>query len=204
MSTPEDYRQLPFGRFLDDISAKSPTPGGGSVAAAVGALAAALARMVVQFTAGKKKYAEHEEQLQQMLMELRRAGDMLCELMGEDMAAYERYAAARQSPDEQERVRALATATAVPMEIVAVAAAVAARLDECKGFLNVFLYSDAQVAAILAEAAAASAAITARGNLPHLPDREEARQLSEKLDAMLSRTRAHRDAVVGHVAKEPV
>lgn len=201
MSTFGDYRLLPFGRFLDDISAKTPVPGGGSVAAAVGALAAALARMVVQFTVGKKKYAEHEEQLQQMLAELRRAGEMFGELMGEDMAAYERYAAARQSPDEQERARALATAVAVPMEIVAVAAAVTARLDECKGFMNAMLFSDAQVAAILAEAAAASAAITARGNLPHLPDQNEARQLAEKLDAMLSRAKAHRDAVVGYVVK---
>jgi len=199
MGTGDDYRLLPFGRFLDDIAAREPSPGGGSVAAAAGALAAALARMVVEYTTGKKRVADHEERLRQLLDEFRRAGDMLGELMGEDMAAYERYAAARKSPDAQEQSRALATAVAVPMEMVVVAAAVAARLDEIKGYVNSYLYSDLQVAAILADAAAASAAITARGNLPHLPDPNEARELGEKLDSLLARTREHRDAVVAHV-----
>src|SRR5512144_2965361 len=103
MSVTDDYRRLPFGRFLDDIAARTPSPGGGSVAAAVGALAAALARMTVEYTAGKKKYAGHEDRLQRLLEELRRAGQMLGELMGEDMAAYERYAAARKSSDPAEQ-----------------------------------------------------------------------------------------------------
>jgi formiminotetrahydrofolate cyclodeaminase len=199
MGAGEDYRLLPLGRFLEDVAARTPSPGGGSVAAAVGAMAAALARMTVEYTAGKKKYTEHEGRLRALLDELRRAGDMFGELIGEDVAAYERYAAAQKSADATERVRATATAVAVPMEIVAVAEAVVARLDEAKGFLNPALYSDVQVAAVLAEAAAASAAITARGNLASLPDRAEARALGEKLDSLLGRTRACRDAVVAYV-----
>lgn len=198
MGAGEDYRLLPFGRFLDDVAARTPSPGGGSVAAAVGALGAALARMTVEYTAGKKKYAEHEERLRALLEELRRAQGMFGELMGEDMAAYERYVAAQKAGNEAEKARATATAVTVPMEMVAVAEAVVVRLDEAKGFLNPVLYSDVQVAAILAEAAAASAAITARGNLPSLPDANEARTLGGKLEAMLSRTRASRDAVVAY------
>ncbi len=201
MSGCDDYRLLPFKRFLDDIAAKTPTPGGGSVAAAVGALATALARMVAEFTVGKKKFAQHEERLQQLLAEFRRASEMFGQLMGEDMAAYQRYASALKTSDQQEQARALATAIAVPMEIVVVAAAVAARLDEVKTFLNSMLYSDAQAAAILAEAAAASAAVTVRGNLPRLANQTEARQLEEKLDSLLARTREHRDAVLGYVAR---
>jgi len=154
--------------------------------------------MAVEYTAGKKKYAEHEARLRGLLDELRRAGDMFGALIAEDMAAYERYAAAQKSADAGERARATATAVAVPMEIVAVAEAVAARLDEAKGFLNPGLYSDVQVAAILADATAAAAAITARGNLGSLPDPVEARALGEKLDSMLGRTRAYRDAVVAY------
>ncbi len=197
MSAADDYRLLPFGRLLEDVAARTPAPGGGSVAAAVGALAAALAHMTVEYTAGNQKYAAHEERLRGLLDELRRAQAMLGELMGEDMAAYERCAAARKSPDAAEQARAVATAVAVPREIVAVAEAVVARLDEAKGFLNPALHSDVQVAVVLAEAAAVSAAITARGNLPHLPDQNEARALGEKLESLVARTREHREAVVG-------
>lgn len=198
MAAGDDYRKLPFGRLLDDVAARTPAPGGGCVAAAVGALAAALGRMTVEYTAGRKKYAEHEDRLRGLLGELQRAGGMFGELMGEDMAAYERYAAAQKSADLAEQARATATATAVPLEIVAVAEAVAARLDEAKTFLNPALYSDVQVAAILAEATAASAAITARGNLGALPDRAEAQALGTRLDALLAQTRAHRDAVLAY------
>ena len=169
------------------------------MAAAVGALAAALARMTVEYTAGKEKYAEHEGRLRELLEEFRRAEGMFGELIGEDMAAYERYAAAQKSADPAEQARATATAVAVPMEIVAVAEAVAMRLNEAKSFINPALYSDVQVAAVLAEAAATSAGITARGNLGALPDANEARALGDKLELMLGRTRAGRDAVVAYM-----
>jgi formiminotetrahydrofolate cyclodeaminase len=203
MSVGDDYRMLPLGRFWDDVAARTPSPGGGSVAASVGALAAALARMTVEYTAGKKQYAEHEGRLRELLDELRRAGDMFGELMAEDMAAYERYAAARKSGDAAEQARATATAVAVPMEIAAVAEAVVARLDAAKGFLNPALCSDVQVAAILAEATAASAVITARGNLGSLPDPAEARTLAGRLDSLLAQARAHRDAVVAYDPARP-
>lgn len=198
MNAGADYRGLPLGRFLDDVAARTPAPGGGGVAAAVGAMAAALARMTVEYTVGKKKYAEHQARLRGLLDEFRRAGAMLGELIGEDMAAYERYAAAQKSADVAEQARATATAVAVPMEIMAVAEAVVARLDEAKGFLNPALYGDVQVAAILADAVVASAAILARGNLGSLPDPVEARDLGGRLDSLLSHARAHRDAVVAY------
>ena len=46
--------------FLEDTASANPTPGGGSVSALAGALAAALATMVARLTIGKPKYAEHE------------------------------------------------------------------------------------------------------------------------------------------------
>src|SRR5213078_1961198 len=46
--------------FLEDVASSAPTPGGGSVSALAGALAAALATVVARLTIGKQKYAEHE------------------------------------------------------------------------------------------------------------------------------------------------
>ncbi|HHJ07011.1 MAG TPA: methenyltetrahydrofolate cyclohydrolase, partial [Anaerolineae bacterium] len=53
--------------FLNALSGKSPTPGGGSVAALNGALGAALVSMVCNVTIGKKKYADVEAEAQDIL-----------------------------------------------------------------------------------------------------------------------------------------
>ena len=64
--------------FADELNSKAPVPGGGSVAALVGSLGAALAGMVGALTTGKKKYAAYEEDIQRIL---RQAEDLQLELM---------------------------------------------------------------------------------------------------------------------------
>jgi formiminotetrahydrofolate cyclodeaminase len=198
MSADKDYMSQPLGVFLTDLAARGPTPGGGSVGALVGALAAAQARMVIEYTLGRKQSAEHEPRLRQLLDELTRAGEMLTQLMAEDMAAYERMAASRKSDDEEERERGLATAVAVPMEMVVLAGAVVARLDEIKTFVNPNLFSDLQVAAILAYSSARSACTSVRINLNAMTDRKEASRLENQLDMLVGRAARHRNAVVHH------
>ncbi len=198
MSASKDYVSLPLRDLLEDIGARTPTPGGGSVAALVGALGAALARMTIHFTVGKPKYAEHAEHLNQLLGEMTRAGEMFMQLMQEDMAAYERFSAAKKAGDPEEQQRAIATAVAVPMEIVVLGGAVVARIDECKDCVNSYLFSDFQVGAILAGAAAESAATNVRINLKEMTDRREADRLSAQLDTLLERARRHRDSILHH------
>ncbi len=188
----------PLAEFLDRVDARTPTPGGGSVAALVGALAAALGRMVARYTLGNPNYAEHEPAMRAWLDELGRARDAFCALIAEDMAAYERYAAAAKGAGAdaaREKSRALATATAVPMEIVAVAAAVAARMDEMKDRCNRFLLSDLVVGAILCEAAASAAAANVRVNLARFEDRAEADRLAADLRKMVEHVRRGRESV---------
>ena len=198
MSAQRDYLSLPMRAFLADLAARSPTPGGGSLAALLGALAASQAQMVIAYTLGKKKHNEHEGRLRALLDEFKRAADALSQLMSEDMAAYERYAASRKSDETDEQQRAVATAIAVPMEVVVLAEAVAARLDEVKSFVNPYLFSDLQAAAILAFAAARSAGLNVRVNLEDLADRREADRLESQLDALIDRVHQHRQAVVHH------
>lgn len=64
--------------FADELNSKTPVPGGGSVAALVGSLGAALAGMVGALTTGKKKYAAYEEDIQRIL---KQAEDLQLELM---------------------------------------------------------------------------------------------------------------------------
>ena len=51
------FTPLTLDQFLDSVAAKTPAPGGGAVASAVGALSAALAGMVVSYSTGKKNLA---------------------------------------------------------------------------------------------------------------------------------------------------
>ena len=55
--------------FAAELAAKASVPGGGGAAAYVGALAVALCSMVGNFTTGKKKYAEYEDDVRRMLAE---------------------------------------------------------------------------------------------------------------------------------------
>jgi methenyltetrahydrofolate cyclohydrolase len=198
MSSDKDYLSLPLRTFLADLAAKTPTPGGGSVAALVAALAAAQARMVIEYTVGKPKFAAHEPHLREALEELKRAEAAFAELMDEDMAAYERLSVARKCADPAEQQRAVATATAVPMELVAMAGAVAGVLDEIKTCVNPHLLSDLKVSAILMLAAARSASLNVEINLRELTDRAEAAQLDEQVTRMVEKTHEHRNAVVHH------
>lgn len=195
MSETADYLSQPLSAFLADAGAKSPTPGGGSVAAVVGALAASLARMAVAYTAGKPRFAEHQDRLEQLLSEFQEASAAFGELIREDMVAYREFAASRKADDPAVKERSLMRAITVPMEIVALAGAIAARTDEIKSFTNPYLLSDLRAAAILAAATADAAATSVRVNLPELADRREAERIENKLDLLLARAARHRDTV---------
>ena len=56
-----------FTEFTKVLGSKEPVPGGGGAAAAAGALGASLGSMVASLTAGKKKYAVYEEDIQRIL-----------------------------------------------------------------------------------------------------------------------------------------
>ena len=54
-------------KFVSETFSKAPVPGGGGVAALVGAIGDALAGMVCNLTTGKKKYAEYEDDIQRIM-----------------------------------------------------------------------------------------------------------------------------------------
>jgi methenyltetrahydrofolate cyclohydrolase len=196
MSADKDYLSLPLKTFLADLAAKMPTPGGGSVAALAGALAAAQARMCVEYTVGKPKFAAHEDALREALAELSRAEEAFGRLMAEDMAAYERLSAARKTGDGRETQQAVAIASAVPMEIAALAGAMLTLLDNLKERVNPYLLSDLKVAAVVALAAAQSAALNVEVNLRDLPDRAEIERLDKQMTQLLEHAYNHRNSVL--------
>ena len=67
------YRNEPLDKYLKDAAAGTPTPGGGSVAALVGALATTMSSMSANFTIGKEKFKQYDSQLKRILGEKKRA-----------------------------------------------------------------------------------------------------------------------------------
>src|SRR5438270_9746812 len=88
-------RSTTLADFLSAAAAKQPVPGGGSVTALVGALAASMGEMVLNYSVGKKDLAAHEAELRSVLSEFTRVREMMLELMVEDQAAYEAMSALR-------------------------------------------------------------------------------------------------------------
>jgi glutamate formiminotransferase/formiminotetrahydrofolate cyclodeaminase len=179
--------------FVSSVASSAPVPGGGSVAALVGALAAALVQMVAGLTAGKKKYAAVDAEMRTLALHASALVTQLSTLVTRDADAFADVAAAYKLPTEPEEaaarrkemvMKALLGAAQVPLETARACARAAelAVVAAAKGNTNAA--SDAGVAALLAEAGCRGAALNVRINVASLDDKslgvgllEEAKQL---------------------------
>ena len=180
---------LTVAEYLDRLAADSPTPGGGSAAAVVAALAASLGRMAAVFTLGREKFAAVEAQVRQLDQQLTRAEAALRQLVDEDAAAYQVLSAAFKLPkDDATRTDQIAkaahVAAAVPLEIVALGKQVAADLTALRAIANPWLLSDVQAGLNLIHAAIPTAAENVRANLPFMVAEQKAKA-EETLAALL-------------------
>lgn len=167
--------------YLDAVASAEPAPGGGSVAAVVGALGAALGEMVVQLSAGRAADAEGEEALRGVGQRFRELRQMLYAGAAEDERAYAGYRAAAALPrgnaDEKWDRRAamqaaLIEATEAPLVVARAASETAAAMVEVALRGNPHLRTDAALGALLAEVALRGALLNLRGNAQMLPDDE--------------------------------
>jgi formiminotetrahydrofolate cyclodeaminase len=167
--------------YLDEVAAGTPAPGGGSVAAVVGALAAALGEMVANLTLGREKFAHTETTLRPARDRLAALRTALLEGAAADAAAYQTYRDAASLPrtGEGEKTaradamqRALIAATDVPLGVARSAREVAEVLQSVAREGNPHVRSDAALGALLAQTALRGALLNVRGNAAMLTDRE--------------------------------
>lgn len=177
--------ELSLKEYLARLGSEAPTPGGGSAAALVGALAASLGRMVCALTQGRPKFAAVEEQVRQLASRFTRAAAMLQHLVDEDAAAYGELSAAfklaKDDPARGERVAAAAgLAAAVPLETMTISRQVWHDLRRLESVGNLMLKPDVLAGQHLALAAANAAEANVRANLPFL-DAGERERLEQQL-----------------------
>lgn len=88
--------------FVEEVASSSPAPGGGSVGAASGALAAGLLEMVCNLTIGRPKFAETEEEMQEIARRGKQLQGQLLELVDRDTEAFNSVMDAYKLPKETE------------------------------------------------------------------------------------------------------
>ena len=181
--------------FLTAAAAKQPAPGGGSVAALAGALAASMGEMVISYSLGKKNLAAFQPELQAGLAELTRCREVLLQLMEEDQAAFETISALRKLPaDAPERVEkydiALLACIRVPQAMAGTGAAMLDLADQLVDKVNVYLLSDLAVCADLAMATVRCGLYNVRINLADLTDVKDRESILRTSAALLSRATA--------------
>jgi methenyltetrahydrofolate cyclohydrolase len=181
--------------LLASIAAKTPSPGGGAVAASSLALAAALAQMVVNYSLGKKSLSEHEPLHERALAHLQKVAARALELADEDAQAYARlneiWKLDRADP-RRGRDLPLAVLGAIepPRKSLEGALELLRLLKELCSRTNPHLNSDLAVAAILAEAAARAAAWNVHVNVVQLSDSGEREAIASSVHARLSEAMA--------------
>jgi glutamate formiminotransferase/formiminotetrahydrofolate cyclodeaminase len=179
MQHPPVGEGVSLGGFLDEVAAGTPTPGGGTVAALAGALAAALVAMVANLTIGKKKYATAQAEMTEARHEADRLRARLVGLMRRDSQAFEAVLAAHRLPqgtaaeaDTRNQAILAATweATRVPLETAEACLGVAEWALRSVRSGNPNASSDGASAAVLGRAAGEAALCNVEINLKNLPD----------------------------------
>jgi formiminotetrahydrofolate cyclodeaminase len=182
--------------FLDAAAAKQPAPGGGSVTALVGALAATMGEMTVNYSVGKKGLEQHQDELRAALAELNRARGLMLTLMVEDQIAYESLTAARKLPEgspqrEKDLPAALMASIRVPEAIAATGVAILEVCTRIVERVNRYLLSDLAVCADLAMATTRCALYNVRVNLPDLTDPQARREAENTIEQLLTHAKTH-------------
>ena len=93
--------------FLDALASKAPVPGGGGASALVGALGTALCTMVGNYTVGKEKYAEVEEDVKALMAKAEDIRARLLALVDTDAEAFEPLSKAYTIPKDDPLVQAV-------------------------------------------------------------------------------------------------
>ena len=188
------YGDLTLHGFLDALANDSPTPGGGTGAAVVGATGAALVRMLAVLTIGRPKYAADEALMKAIAEQAADNRAKLLALADDDARSYDAVSAAYKLPKATEAEQAarkaaiqaaMKGAIAPPLKVMEVCLDTISLAKAAVAKGNVNAASDGAAGAEFAKAAMNVAAYNVRINLVAIEDEKWARDVRTKLDEML-------------------
>lgn len=184
------FEELTIADFCSELASSAPVPGGGGVAALVGALGASLGSMVGNLTAGKKKYAQFEEDIQRILKDADRLGKELLSCIDEDARCFEplseAYGIPRDAPGRDAVMEeALRLACSAPLSIMRLAAEAILLHRELADKGSALMISDVGVGALCCKTALQSAGLSVYVNLRLMKDASHAAALKAEADEFI-------------------
>ena len=191
-----DYISLSCVEFADKLSSSDPTPGGGGASALVGALGAALGNMVGSLTINKKKYADVQDEIVELMAKAGAVQKKLLEMVELDAKAFEPLSKAYGLPketDEQKAYRdtvmeeALDIAAKAPLEIMYTCGEAIELIVRFSEIGSTIAISDAGVGAAFCDAAIRGASLNVFINTKLMKNREKAEDYNSKAELMLEK-----------------
>ena len=186
------FIDIPCKDFVDVLSSKAAVPGGGGACAIVGALGTALGAMVGNLTTGKKKYADVESDILELLDKAKAIQNELLRLVDEDAVVFEPLSKAYSIPKddptrEQVMEDALKLACTVPMDIMRLCARAIELHEEFAEKGSVLALSDAGVGAAFCKSALQGASLNVYINTSFMIDKNYAISIEAEADAILGK-----------------
>jgi formiminotetrahydrofolate cyclodeaminase len=201
-------KDLTVSGYLEELSSKKPTPGGGGAAALGGAQGVALGEMVINLTLGKKKYADVEEEMQLLLIKLEDIKKEFLRLADEDARVFAPLAAAYGLPsgtEEEKKHKAeilethLLAASLVPKAVMEQSLEAIAVMDILARKGNRLAVSDVGVGVAFLRTALLGAKMNVSINTKFMKQREIADKLDQEADMLAETGMRRADEIYANV-----
>ncbi len=196
--------------FCDMLSSNSPAPGGGSVSALAGALAASLSTMVAALTANKKNYEMVTADMENIIREGHVLRDKLLHDIARDSRSFEGFMEAMALPKttpEQKKVRqdamqtALKHAVAVPLDVAETCYKILPLAIFVVNYGNQNAITDGIVSGMMARTAVLGALSNVRINLSSIKDEQFVAETTAKVNMLWKGTLEQESAILDSAMK---
>lgn len=194
--------------FLEVLSSKEPVPGGGGASALAGALGNALGQMVANLTIGKKKYADVEAEIKELLGRMQKLQAAFVTLADRDAQVFAPLAQCYSLPSLTEEEKAykekvmeerLLDASFVPLEIMEHAVAMLGILEIIGDKGSRLAVSDVGVGVQFIRASLLGAVMNVYINTKSMKNREKAEELNARAGQLIEEGTAWADRIYAKV-----
>ncbi len=180
--------------FIEKLSSKSPTPGGGGVSALIGSLGTALGGMVCNLTIGKKKYEIYEEEVKEILDEVTYIQKRLFDLIKEDEDNFIPLSKAYSLPsstDEEKKIKketmqsCLKKASEVPLEVIRISNKAIKLHERLLGKSTILAISDIGVGIQCLRASVLSSKLNVIINIKDITDTNFVKKVEDEMNFLV-------------------
>lgn len=197
-----------MSEFLEVLSSAAPVPGGGGASGYVAAIGMSLGTMVANLTTGKKKYAEYQEEIEEMIIKTSEVTKELAACMDKDAVAFEPLSKAYGLPRTTEEEilkrneimeKALVVAAQAPLDMMSTIMEALKLLERLSVIGSRIAISDVGVGVAMCKAALNGASLNVFINTKLMKNRDVADEMNTKADAMIIDGNELADEIYGQV-----